>query len=79
MKLFSVFVIFNSANGSHFRGGSYQVIPDNDAETVQVTFTHAWRRARAGKLNYGCMTSYVIFKALTMVAIKVTYRHGPIL
>jgi len=53
MKLFSTFVFLNQANGSHFRGGTYQVIPDNDAGTVQVTFTHAWRRYLSGELHYG--------------------------
>lgn len=57
MKLFSTFALFlNQANGSHFRGGSYQVIPDNDAGTVQVTFTHAWRRFASG-FRDGCHQS----------------------
>ena len=78
MKLFSTFVFLNQANGSHFRGGSYQVIPDNDAGTVQVAFTHAWRRFFSGKLKLRLCDVICdnCFKALKMVAIKVIYKHG---
>ena len=55
MKL-SQSVLISLVSASHFRGGSYQVIPgDND---VRIDFTHTWRRGAAG-YGAGCTQSHV--------------------
>jgi hypothetical protein len=58
MKLLSGLIplLVHESTASHFRGGTYQVLPGSS--TTRITFTHAWRMGMSG-YSGGCTDSDV--------------------
>ena len=57
MKISNI-VLISQAAGSHFRGGTYQV--KNSGSSIEVGFTHTWRKGRDGYGSSGCTQDDVI-------------------